>query len=69
MIHPNSIPEMEAALAARGVSVAELCRQAAIAETTWGRWKRKEVNPRMDTWDTVVSAYKVIIGKKKGAAQ
>lgn len=56
-LHPDNIPEMEAALAASGASVAEMCRRAGIAETTWGRWKRREVSPTFKTWGSVVCAF------------
>jgi len=69
MVHPNDIPKMEAALAARGISVSAMCRKASVAETTWGRWKRGEVSPTFKTWDAVSTAYSEILrAKKQGAA-
>lgn len=59
--HPDNIPKMEAALSERGISVAEMCRRASVAETTWGRWKRKEVSPTFKTWDAVGEAFKALI--------
>ncbi|WP_147435538.1 helix-turn-helix domain-containing protein [Paenirhodobacter hankyongi] len=59
--HPDNIPEMEAALSERGISVAEMCRRASVAETTWGRWKRKEVSPTFKTWDAVGKAFRALI--------
>ena len=58
LMHPDSIPEMEAKLASCGVSVSEMCRQADVAETTWGRWKRREVSPTFRRWDSVVDTFK-----------
>lgn len=60
-IHPSSIPEMERAILARGIPVAELCRRANVAETTWGRWKRGAVSPTFKSWDAVTEAYRAII--------
>jgi hypothetical protein len=57
MSHPEQIPEMELALSANGKTVAEMCRLAGVAETTWGRWKRKEVSPTFKSWDAVCAAY------------
>lgn len=65
-IHPDRIPEMEAALRDRGIPVAELCRKAQVAETTWGRWKKKSVSPTFKSWDAVSQAYQSMIAS--GAA-
>tara|TARA_R100000935_G_scaffold4757_1_gene11160 strand:- start:294 stop:524 length:231 start_codon:yes stop_codon:yes gene_type:complete len=70
MVHPNDIPEMEAALAERGFSVAELCRRASIAETTWGRWKRGEFMPSFRAWGSVTKAYSALLaGPSEAAAE
>lgn len=61
IIHPNSIPLMEAALAERGIPVAELCRRAGVAETTWGRWKKGAVSPTFKSWDAVSASYHGLI--------
>lgn len=63
MIHPEQIPEMERALTERGLSVAELCRRAEIAETTWGRWKRGDFHPSFKAWANVAKAYSELVGK------
>lgn len=69
MVHPNDIPEMEATLAAHGVSISAMCRKASVAETTWGRWKRGEVSPTFKTWDAVALAYyEILHAKEQGAA-
>jgi hypothetical protein len=57
MLQPDDIPKMEEALAERGIPVAELCRQAGIAETTWGRWKRDKFKPSFRAWNGATSAY------------
>lgn len=67
-IHPDNIPEMEIALALRGVSVSEMCRLASVAETTWGRWKRKEVSPTFRSWDPVAAAFRKLTNTQEGAA-
>lgn len=67
MITPDHMPMMEAALASKGISVAELCRQANIAETTWGRWKAKKVSPNYKTWGAVSAAYSRLVGPQKQA--
>lgn len=59
--HPDRIPEMEEALRARGIPVAELCRRAKVAETTWGRWKNGTVSPTFKTWDSVSDAFARIV--------
>ena len=61
-IQPENIPQMEVALAERGIPVAELCRRAEIAETTWGRWKRKEFMPSYRSWKAVKSAFADLLG-------
>lgn len=68
--HPTNIPEMEEALRARGVPVAELCRRAQVAETTWGRWKNGSVSPTFKSWDAISEAFEVILldHPVKGAA-
>lgn len=68
MLHPDDIPQMETKLAERGFSVAELCRQAGIAETTWGRWKRKEFMPSFRTWQDTTSAYSEMVSDAPEAA-
>lgn len=61
MAHPDNIPEMEKALADRSVPVAELCRRAGIAETTWGRWKRGDFKPSFRAWNDVLREYEDIL--------
>lgn len=57
MLQPKNIPEMESALAARGISVPKLCEESGINETTWWRWKTGKLLPRMSTWNRVCEAY------------
>lgn len=45
MFDPQNIADTEARLEAAGVTVADLCRAARIAQTTWGRWKRGDYFP------------------------
>lgn len=63
MLKVEDIPRMEAALAAVGVPVAELCRQAGIAETTWGRWRNQKFKPSYRAWGDVVQAYEALISQ------
>lgn len=45
MFDPRNIEATEARLHAAGRTVADLCRAANIAQTTWGRWKRGDFLP------------------------
>ncbi|MCA0204326.1 MAG: transposase [Proteobacteria bacterium] len=54
---PSDIPEMERQLSEAGKTVAEMCRRAEIAETTWGRWKRQEFEPTMRLWRAATTAF------------
>ena len=67
MTHPNDIPEMEDALKVAGFSVARLCEDAGINQSTWGRWKRKEFSPNFKVWERVVSAYIALTNKENAA--
>lgn len=69
MVHPKDIPEMERKLNDAGVPVAELCRRAQIAETTWGRWKGEKFNPSFSAWEKVAAAYGEIIKPKAASVQ
>jgi hypothetical protein len=57
MLQPKDIPNMEASLADKGFSVADLCRRAKIAETTWWRWKQGNFNPSWRAWFDVQTAF------------
>lgn len=57
MLHPRDIPQMEAKLAERGVSVDTLCARAAIDRTTWWRWRELKVSPRLDAWQRAVEIF------------
>lgn len=45
MFDLNEIDAMERRLSDAGLTVSDLCREAKIAETTWGRWKRGDFFP------------------------
>jgi len=45
MLNHSEIADIEQRLSDAGRSVADLCRAAGIAETTWGRWKRGDFYP------------------------
>ncbi|WP_313349817.1 hypothetical protein [Paracoccus sp. (in: a-proteobacteria)] len=67
--HLTLMPQMEADLARKGETVAALCRQAGVAATTWGRWKRGSVSPNLKTWEAVFSAYRKLMNQtSEGAA-
>jgi predicted transcriptional regulator len=51
-----SIPEIEARLARHRISVAELCRRAAIAQSTWHKLKTSDRRPRESTCRVIESA-------------
>ncbi len=61
MLDGPDIASMEASLAERGIPVSLLCRRAGIAETTWGRWKRREFHPSFRAWRDVSSAFHDLI--------
>jgi hypothetical protein len=44
------IREIEAELRPQGVSVARVCREAALDRTIWHRWKMGEALPRRSSW-------------------
>ena len=66
------VAQMETALKKQGHSVAELCRRAEIAETTWQRWKKGPADggyePRGKTWRAALAAYDELTKPKEGAA-
>lgn len=64
----DDLEEIEAALRQRGTSVSRLCREAAIARSTWDRWKRGETAPNTKTWETVRSAFSRIVDDAAGGA-
>jgi predicted transcriptional regulator len=69
MILSEEIEKMEFALTAKSLTVADLCRKASIAQTTWGRWKRGEVEPNFRTWNSVMDAFTDLMkAKNKDAA-
>lgn len=71
MSHTEHITKMEAGLAEKGIPVSALCKQAGIAQTTWGRWKRAEYFPSFRSWRSVEDAYKALIeqeAEQQGAA-
>ena len=39
-----------------GLTVPELCRRAAIAHTTFYRWKNKDTRPTMAVYERIVAA-------------
>ena len=49
----QNVEKMESDIAGAGKTVAEFCRLAGIARSTWDRWKSGKTTPNMSTWDTV----------------
>lgn len=70
MLNQAEIQKIEEELTVAGKSVAELCRVAEIAETTWGRWKRGEFHPSYRKAQAVKDALnQVVNSSSEGAAQ
>lgn len=69
MFTPEKIPEVEATLAQHGISVAQFCREANIAETTWGRWKNERFLPSYRAARSVVEALERLTQTKAGACE
>lgn len=61
MLDPAKIEDMEEALRARRVPVAELCRRAGINATTWGRWKKGDFAPSYRAGKAVAAAFERLI--------
>ena len=40
----------------RGITIAEVCRRAGIAHTTFGRWRRGETEPTLDVYRRIRAA-------------
>lgn len=51
------IAEIEAVLAGRKISVAQLCRRADLAPTTWLRWKTDRCAPSRAAWARIERAF------------
>jgi predicted transcriptional regulator len=60
------VAKIEEGLVEKGFTVADLCRKAGIAQTTWGRWKGGKFEPRDKTKQVVIDAYNALI---EGAAE
>ena len=54
------VAQIEAGLTDSGFTVADLCRKAGIAQTTWGRWKSGKFEPRDKTKELVIDAYNAL---------
>lgn len=55
------VSQIETGLSDKGLTVADLCRKAGIAQTTWGRWKGGKFQPRDETKELVIKAYNELI--------
>jgi hypothetical protein len=52
---------IEGRLDASGRTVADLCREAGLARSTWDRWRRGETEPNMRSWRSVTDAVERLI--------
>lgn len=59
---------IEGRLKDRGLTVADLCRAAEIARSTWDRWKRGETEPNLKTWRVIEKAANQLTAKEEGEA-
>ncbi|RVT90738.1 XRE family transcriptional regulator [Rhodovarius crocodyli] len=48
--------DIEARAASCGKSMAQVCREAAIAPSTFSRWKAKKTEPTLDVYRRLVEA-------------
>lgn len=61
VMHPvEQIEAMELALSRQGISVAQLCRQADVAQTTWVRWKSQATSPSPKAWSKVITVFNLL---------
>jgi hypothetical protein len=61
------IADMEKRLGQRNISVARVCRDAEVAQTSWGRWKNG-TDAREKTWLRVEAAFGRLIRVEEIAA-
>ena len=59
------VETIEEELAKREVPVAELCRRAGMAQSTWQRWKNGHFEPRASTARRIDRALSEIRGETK----
>lgn len=67
MLSPSDIDQIEAKLADHGKSVADLCREADIAQTTWWRWKSGAFFPSYRKARKVEAAVAALTGAGQAA--
>ena len=65
----EQMQEFEQRLSASEHSVADLCREAGVAQTTWGRWKRGEFHPSFVKARDVIGAIDKLAPAKEGVQQ
>jgi transcriptional regulator with XRE-family HTH domain len=61
--------QIEAKAAACGKSMAEVCRDAGIAQSTWSRWRRGETEPTLGVYRRLCEAVGVAVKLPDAAAQ
>lgn len=66
---PEEITRMERELKEVGHSVSDLCREAGINASTWGRWKNNSFHPRMRVWVDVEAAFARLTTSKQQVSQ
>lgn len=59
----NAIQSVETALRERRISVARLCRDAGIAQTTWVRWKSGKFSPSAPAWAKIEAALAPLVAE------
>jgi len=63
-----SLPDIEAALAERRISISRLCDRADVAFSTWHRWRTQARVPQRSTWRRVVDAHAALLAEHDAAA-
>jgi transcriptional regulator with XRE-family HTH domain len=56
MVHVMSPHEIEAKAKAAGLSIAEVCRRARVAQSTFTRWKAGETSPTLRVYERLCEA-------------
>lgn len=57
------LADIEARARSRGISIAKLCREAKIAESTFVRWKNGKMSPTVDCLNILIRTINVITAR------
>jgi transcriptional regulator with XRE-family HTH domain len=60
--------QVEAKAAAAGKTMAEVCREASIAPSTFSRWRRGETEPTLGVYRRICAAVGVHVGEAPPAS-